>query len=114
MRQEQMATEDCLISRVLSFPREIPLHDDIDSGLPKIIILNKQVYEGLWTYLQTHPCYLINWITAAIREEIDLFDDHPLSFLDEEFYNLEKDNVKVNADLKRVVDERERYLNYSE
>jgi hypothetical protein len=41
MRQEQMQTEDCLISRVLSFPREIPLHDDIDSGLPKIIILNK-------------------------------------------------------------------------
>ena len=72
-----MQTEDSIIARVLSFPKEIPIVEDIESGLPKIIILNKQVYEGLWTYLQTHPCYLINWICGAIKEEIDLFDDHP-------------------------------------
>jgi len=58
---------------------------------------------------------LINWITGAIKEEIDLFDDHPLSFLDEEFYDKKTEgNVKGNEDLKKVVDERERYLNYSE
>jgi len=51
---------------------------------------------------------LINWITGAIKEEIDLFDDHPLSFLDEEFYDKKTEgNVKGNEDLKKVVDERE-------
>jgi len=25
--------------------------------------MNKQIYEKIFTYLQIHPCYLINWIT---------------------------------------------------
>lgn len=51
--------------------------------IPKILILNKQIYEVLFSLLQTHPCYLINWICAAIRQDIDLFDDHPQAFEDE-------------------------------
>jgi hypothetical protein len=39
----------------------------------------------MFTLLQTHPCYLINWLCAAINQQIDLFDDHPLAFLDKEF-----------------------------
>lgn len=46
-----MSTQDCIISRVLTFPKEIPIIDDIETDLPKVIILNKQMYEGLWTYL---------------------------------------------------------------
>ena len=52
--------------------------------IPKIIILNKQIYEILFTILQVHPCYLINWICAAIRHDINLFDSHPAAFLDED------------------------------
>ena len=50
--------------------------------MPKIIILNKQIYEVLFTLLQTHPCYLTNWICAAARQDVDLFDDHPQAFQD--------------------------------
>jgi len=53
--------------------------------IPKLIILNRQIYEVMFTLLQTHPCYLINWLCAAINQQIDLFDDHPLAFLDKEF-----------------------------
>ena len=30
-----------------------------------MIIRNKQIYEAMFTQLQIHPCYLINWITKT-------------------------------------------------
>lgn len=56
--------------------------------IPKPLILNKQIYELLFTLLQTHPCYLIKWLCAGIRNEIDLFDDHPQAFIQEDEANL--------------------------
>lgn len=42
------------------------------------------MYEILFTLLQTHPCYLIKWICAALRKEINLFIDHPWAWLDDD------------------------------
>ena len=39
------------------------------------------MYEILFTLLQTHPCYLIRWVQAALRRDVGLFDSHPLAFL---------------------------------
>lgn len=60
-------------------------------------MLNKQVYEILIGLLQTHPCYLINWIFGALRQEVDLFDDHPLAFFDEKYL---EDNPRLRATLE--------------
>ena len=43
----------------------IDLLKDIKAELPKSIIRNKQVFEAIFTQLQLHPCYLINWITKS-------------------------------------------------
>jgi len=61
----------------------------------------------MFTLLQTHPCYLINWICAAISGHINLFDDHPLAFLDDEFRDKHKD-------VDYIVKAQEQYLNKSE
>jgi len=45
----------------------------------------------MFTLLQTHPCYLINWLCAAIKGDVNLFDDHPLAFLDQEFLDANQD-----------------------
>ena len=58
--------------------------EDIEVMLPKLIGLNKQLYEILFTLLQTHPCYLIKWICASLKGEIDLFHDHPWAWLDDD------------------------------
>ena len=42
------------------------------------------MYEILFTLLQTHPCYLINWICGALRKDINLFIDHPWAWLDDD------------------------------
>jgi hypothetical protein len=79
-----MKAQDSISSRIQTFPiPNVEKLDDIDMQIPKILILNKQIYEVLFSLLQTHPCYLINWICAAIRQDIDLFDDHPQAFEDE-------------------------------
>ena len=108
IRSSVMKAQDCITARIHTFPiPNIDKLDDIEVQIPKIIILNKQIYEILFTYLQTHPCYLINWICAAIRQDIDLFDDHPQAFLDDAF-------LRENQEIKKVVDYQQAYLNYSE
>ena len=54
--------QDGLITRVASFPTLISTHSEITSTIPKSIIRNRQLFETIFTYLQIHPCYLINWI----------------------------------------------------
>ena len=79
-----MTAQDSISSRIQTFPiPDVEKLEDIDMQIPKILILNKQIYEVLFSLLQTHPCYLINWICAAIRQDIDLFDDHPQAVEDE-------------------------------
>ena len=41
------------------------MQKQIESSIPKSIIRNKQVFEMIYTYLQAHPCYLINWIVKT-------------------------------------------------
>jgi hypothetical protein len=31
--------------------------------VPKLILHNRRTFERIFTCLQTHPCYLINWLT---------------------------------------------------
>lgn len=64
--------QNALISRVLTIPTSstgeiggMELLKDVKAELPKSIIRNKQLYEALFTMLQVHPCYLINWITKT-------------------------------------------------
>ena len=61
--------QNSLISRILTFPQStkngvggIDLLKDLKTHLPKAIIRNKHIFEGIFTLLQAHPCYLINWI----------------------------------------------------
>jgi len=61
--------QNSLISRILTFPRStkngiggIDLLTDLKTHLPKAIIRNKHIFEGIFTLLQAHPCYIINWI----------------------------------------------------
>lgn len=78
MRGAIMKAQDSISGRIQTFPiPNIDKLDDIEVTIPALIILNKQIYECLFTLLQTHPCYLINWVCAAIRNDVDLFDDHP-------------------------------------
>jgi len=80
-----MKAQDSISSRIQTFPiPNIDKLDDIMVQVPKVIILNKQIYEILFSILQVHPCYLVNWICGAMRHEIDLFDSHPSAFLDED------------------------------
>lgn len=57
--------QNALIARINTFPARIDFLIDIKAELPKAIIRNKQIYEAIFTLLQTHPCYLINWITKT-------------------------------------------------
>jgi len=50
----------------------------------------------MFTLLQSHPCYLVNWLCAALVNNIDLYDDHPLAYLDEEFMEQNKDVKEIN------------------
>ena len=64
--QTQMSrAQDGFIIRVFNFPTKVALQNQIDSSIPKSIIRNRQVFEMIYTYLQAHPCYLINWITRT-------------------------------------------------
>lgn len=38
---------------------------DIKAEVPIAIIRNKQIYEAIFSMLQVHPCYLINWLTKS-------------------------------------------------
>ena len=46
----------------------------IQSGIPKSIGRNRQVFEAIFTYLQAHPCYIARWIkqTKFFDEPEDL------------------------------------------
>jgi hypothetical protein len=105
-----MNAQDCIAARIEGFPiPNVEKLDDLKVQIPQVIILNKQIYEIMFTLLQTHPCYLINWIKFAIIKKIDLFDDHPLAFLDEGF--LDKPD---NHHLKEVLKSQSAYLNHAE
>mmetsp|Transcript_22744 Transcript_22744/g.35022 ORF Transcript_22744/g.35022 Transcript_22744/m.35022 type:complete len:233 (-) Transcript_22744:2421-3119(-) len=85
VRSTMMNAQDSIVVRIQTFPiPNVEKLDDINLNLPKALLLNKQIYEVMFTLLQTHPCYLIRWLCAAARQDIDLFDDHPLAFFDED------------------------------
>jgi len=103
-----MGAQDAIQSRIIRFPvPSVDKLEDIEVQIPKIIILNKQIYEVMFTLLQTHPCYLINWLCAAIAGNVNLFDDHPLAFLDEEF-------LTDHPDISKAINLQNAYLNKSE
>jgi hypothetical protein len=80
-KEMEMDTYDSVNTRIHTFPiGGICKLEDLDTQIPGLVEKNKQVYELIITLLQQHPCYLINWITAACKNQIDLFDDHPLAF----------------------------------
>lgn len=80
-----MRAQDSISARIQTFPvANVEKLEDIEVMVPKLIGLNKQLYEILFTLLQTHPCYLIKWICASLRGEIDLFHDHPWAWLDDD------------------------------
>ena len=54
--------QDGIITRIQNFPTPYASHTQIQSSIPKSISRNRQVYEAIFTYLQSHPCYLIQWI----------------------------------------------------
>jgi len=86
-----MNAQDSIVVRIQTFPiPNIDKLEDISVNLPKLLLLNKQIYEVLFTLLQTHPCYLIRWLCAAVSSSVDLFDDHPLAFFDDN-----KDGVEI-------------------
>lgn len=93
-----MRAQDALTARISTFPRDnLDKLDDVKSSdyLPKLILYNKQIYEVLFTYLQMHPCYLINWIQGALRRDVDLFDNHPYAML-----------VDDDGDIRKFFDKR--------
>lgn len=82
-----MNAQDSLISRILTFPKQLdPLDRVGDEDLDDYehtskLMINRQIYEVMFTLLQTHPCYLVNWITAYLQNKVNLFDNHPLAYL---------------------------------
>ena len=54
--------QDGLITRIEKFPTPYATHLQIQSSIPKSISKNRQVFEAIFNFLQSHPCYLINWI----------------------------------------------------
>ena len=99
-----MKAQDAITARIDSFPRPtLDKLEDLNNNLPENILLNKQIYEVLFTYLQTHPCYLINWIVGSLENKVDLFDNHPLAFL-----------VEDKGDIKQYFAERIRYQSIPE
>ena len=54
-----------VISRIFTFPSKLDMLSHIKADLPKAIIKNKLIYEAIFTFLQIHPCYIINWITKT-------------------------------------------------
>ena len=50
------------MGRVTDFPTPIMKNKMQKNLLPKILIRNKKILEYIFTYLQTHPCYIITWI----------------------------------------------------
>ena len=61
--------QDALITRVFNFPTPIDTLEKIENNIPKFIVRNRQIYEMIFTQLQVHPCYLINWIMQCHIEE---------------------------------------------
>lgn len=112
MRNKIMKAQDRINSRIQTFPiPNVDKLDDLDLEIPKLISFNKQMYEIMFALLQTHPCYLINWINASICNEVDLYDDHPQAFNDEDplveqikkaqdqYINLPEQLVQANGEL---------------
>ena len=62
--------QDGLITRILQFPTPVAEHLEMQSSIPKTISRNRQVFEAIFTYLQAHPCYVIDWI-----KNTKFFDD---------------------------------------
>ena len=61
-------TQDALICRIANFPTPIARNSIQKNSIPKILIRSKQIFEGIFTYLQSHPCYLITWLKKVITE----------------------------------------------
>lgn len=57
--------QNAVISRIYTFPSKIEMLTEVKAELPKAIARNKQFHEAIFTLLQTHPCYLINWFTKS-------------------------------------------------
>lgn len=110
LRSTLLHAQDSITSRIEAFPiPNVDKLEDLKVQIPQVVILNKQIYEIMFTILQTHPCYLINWIKHAITKKIDLFDDHPQAFLDKTFLSKEG-----NQYIKNTLMQQDSYLNHAE
>ena len=58
--------QDALICRIANFPTTIARNAIQKNPIPKILIRSKQIFEGIFTYLQSHPCYLITWLKKVL------------------------------------------------
>ena len=51
-----------MVCRVENFPTEVQKNAIQGNQIPKVLIRSKQILEGIYTYMQSHPCYIIAWI----------------------------------------------------
>ena len=58
--------------RINNLPTAIEKNKLKKVQIPKMIIRSKQVFEGIFTYLQSHPCYINTWIKKLINEPQDV------------------------------------------
>ncbi len=49
----------------MNFPVPVEKVENVRSVLPLFILENRAAYELIFSYLQTHPCYIINMITKT-------------------------------------------------
>lgn len=109
-RKALMLSQDNIAARLEGFPiQNIDKLENLKSEIPQVVLLNKQIYEIMFMILQSHPCYLINWIKSSISEKISLFDHHPMAFVDKVF--LDKPE---NQFIKHTFKLQEMYLNSAE
>ena len=58
--------------RIQNFPTAVTRNQAEKNTIPKILIRSKQYIEGIFTYLQAHPCYMITWINKLVTEPANI------------------------------------------
>lgn len=65
-------TQDAIVCRIENFPANITRNALDKNTIPKIMVRSRQIFEGIFTYLHAHPCYMITWIKKHIRESAEI------------------------------------------
>ena len=65
-------TQDALVGRIHNFPNTLQSNTMLKSSTPKIMLRNKTILEELFSYLQSHPCYVITWINKIVKEPSEI------------------------------------------